>query len=55
MNTILFPEGWSQKHKSFYNEVSTYQREGKNKHDCGPDVLSEVAMDIIKPKGLVTA
>ena len=37
---ILFPEDWAVRWPEFYYAVMTYQKEGKNKHDDGPDMLT---------------
>ncbi len=40
---IYFPIGWENKWPEFYKAITTYQKEGKNAHDDGPDVLSGIA------------
>ena len=42
MQNIYFPADWKQRWKEFYNDVSTYQREGKNKNDDAEDMLTGV-------------
>lgn len=42
MQNIYFPKGWQYKYKEFYNSISVYQREGKNKHDDDADTLTGV-------------
>lgn len=42
MNNVYFPKGWEQKWKEAYHVLSTFQREGKNKHDDLPDSLTGV-------------
>lgn len=42
MDNIYFPEGWEVKWPEFYKHVTTYQREGKNAHDDGPDALTGI-------------
>lgn len=42
MRNIYFPKGWNKMYKEFYKEVSTYQREGKNKHDDGTDTITGI-------------
>jgi predicted phage terminase large subunit-like protein len=39
-STVLFPEDWATRWPAFYNSLMTYQKEGKNKHDDGPDALT---------------
>ncbi|EIJ69888.1 hypothetical protein HMPREF1049_1834 [Fusobacterium necrophorum subsp. funduliforme ATCC 51357] len=40
---IYFPIDWENKWPEFYRAITTYQKEGKNAHDDGPDVLSGIA------------
>lgn len=42
INNIYFPSDWSIKWREFYNSVTTYQREGKNKHDDSVDMLTGI-------------
>ena len=37
---VLFPVNWVDLWPEFYLAVTTYQKEGKNKHDDGPDALT---------------
>jgi predicted phage terminase large subunit-like protein len=37
---VLFPEDWKAKWPVFYEAVTNYQKEGKNKHDDAPDTLT---------------
>jgi predicted phage terminase large subunit-like protein len=46
MNSIYYPENWKQRWPVFYSQVTTYQREGKNKHDDAPDVLTAIVESI---------
>ena len=39
---VLYPEDWKQRWKQFYNDITTYQRIGKNEHDDAPDALTGV-------------
>jgi len=43
MNSILFPEGYKQRWRDFWNELMSYSREGKNRHDDACDVVTSVA------------
>ncbi len=43
MEHIYFPVNWRDKWPEFYDAVTRYQREGKNKHDDAPDALTGVA------------
>ena len=38
---IIFPQAWANLWPEFYRDVVGYQREGKNKNDDGPDVLTQ--------------
>jgi predicted phage terminase large subunit-like protein len=46
MNKILFPKGWEHLLPKFYRDVTTYQKEGKNKNDDAQDCLTGIAEDI---------
>ncbi len=40
MNNVYFPINWRERWPAFAKALSTYQREGKNKHDDAPDALT---------------
>ena len=42
INNVYFPSDWSIKWRDFYNSVTTYQKEGKNKHDDSVDMLTGI-------------
>ena len=48
MQNVYFPKGWKQLYRDFYNDVTTYQREGKNAHDDAPDCLTGVYENLSK-------
>ena len=48
MQNVYFPKGWKQLYRDFYNDVTTYQREGKNAHDDAPDCLTGVYENLFK-------
>lgn len=56
---IYFPHNWQNRFPDFYNAISSFQREGKNKHDDAADTLTGIAehvmskknVSILKPKG----
>lgn len=50
MNNIYFPANWHDKWFTFYQDVTGYQKEGKNKNDDAPDVLTGVAEQFNRPK-----
>lgn len=43
MDHIYFPKNWVDRWPEFAKAILTYQKEGKNKHDDGPDALTGVA------------
>lgn len=44
---IYMPIDWKNKWSEFAKDIISYQKEGKNKHDDGPDALTGVAEKII--------
>ena len=48
VNNIYMPVDWANKWQQFYKDVSSYQREGKNKHDDAPDALTGIAEMLTK-------
>ena len=52
MEHIYFPVNWADRWTEFYKAITTYQKEGKNKHDDGPDVLTGIAEKCNKISGL---
>ena len=49
MENIYFPEGWRHKFPEYHEALTTYQKEGKNKHDDAPDATTGIAEMINKP------
>lgn len=43
MEHMYFPVNWNHKWPEYYEAMSSYQREGKNAHDDGPDATTGVA------------
>ncbi len=43
MAHIYFPRDWEEKYDEFYKALVSYNREGKNKHDDAPDVVTGIA------------
>ena len=43
MDHVYFPKNWQDRWKEFSKAILSYQKEGKNKHDDGPDALTGVA------------
>ena len=39
---IYFPDGWETSWRDLYDDLMSYQREGKNKHDDAPDALTGI-------------
>lgn len=52
MEHIYFPVNWADRWPEFYKAITTYQKEGKNKHDDAPDVLTGIAEKCNKISGL---
>ncbi len=52
MEHVYFPVNWADKWPEFYKAITTYQKEGKNKHDDAPDVLTGIAEKCNKISGL---
>ena len=42
-NNIYMPIDWKNKWSEFAKDIISYQKEGKNKHDDGPDTLTGIA------------
>jgi len=40
---IYFPVNWKDRWPEFYKAMTTYLKEGKNKHDDAPDCVSGIA------------
>lgn len=51
-NNIYMPIDWKNKWTEFAKDIISYQKEGKNKHDDGPDALTGVAEKCNKILGL---
>lgn len=43
MNHVYYPVDWKNRWPEYYKAMTTYQREGKNKHDDGPDATTGIA------------
>ena len=43
MEHVYFPRGWQNRWPELYKALMSYQREGKNNHDDGPDGLTGVS------------
>lgn len=46
MDHIYFPSNWRQRWPELHEALTTYQKEGKNKHDDAPDALTGVAESV---------
>jgi len=42
LNTIVMPYDWSIRYPDFYKAIMSYSKEGKNRHDDAPDMLTGV-------------
>ena len=54
MEHIYFPVNWKDRWPEFYKDMTTYQREGKNKHDDGPDAITGIAEKISEDRRIKT-
>lgn len=52
MQHIYYPEDWKNRWPEYYNAMNKYQREGKNKHDDGPDATTGIAENCAKGRGI---
>ena len=50
MEHIYFPINWRDRWPDYYKAMTTYQREGKNKHDDAPDATTGIAEQFTKKK-----
>ena len=48
MEHIYYPVNWRDRWPEYYEAMTSYQREGKNAHDDGPDATTGVAETVIK-------
>ena len=53
-NNIYMPIDWKNKWSEFAKDIISYQKEGKNKHDDGPDALTGVAEKVINRNEVMT-
>ncbi|MEG2919103.1 MAG: phage terminase large subunit [Clostridium sp.] len=51
MEHIYYPSNWKDRWPKYYEAMIKYQREGKNKHDDGPDATTGVAEQLNRKKG----
>lgn len=54
MNHIYFPVNWRDKWPEYYDAMTRYQKEGKNKHDDAPDATTGIAEKMLAHKNKVT-
>ncbi|MBS5955380.1 MAG: phage terminase large subunit [Clostridiales bacterium] len=52
MQHIYYPEDWRNRWPEYYDAMNRYQREGKNKHDDGPDATTGIAENCAKGNGI---
>ena len=52
MNNVYFPQNWQDRWPEFAKDILKYQKEGKNKHDDGPDALTGVVEKTITGTGV---
>lgn len=53
MDHIYYPVNWRNRWPDYYKAMTTYQKEGKNKHDDAPDATTGIAESMNKRKWLV--
>ncbi len=46
---VLMPPNWKKKFPEFYQQLSKYQKKGKNAHDDAPDVLAAIYERVANP------
>ena len=46
MEHIYMPNDWKNLYEDFYRDLTSFQKEGKNKHDDAPDALTGIAEKI---------
>lgn len=51
MNHIYFPYNWRERWPKYYEAMNSYQKEGKNKNDDGPDATTGLAEMINNGQG----
>lgn len=51
MEHIYFPCDWHIRFPEYYKAMTTYQREGRNKHDDAPDATTGIAEMMNRKKG----
>lgn len=54
MDHIYFPKNWRYKYPEYYDAMTKYQKEGKNKYDDAPDATTGIAEKIINQNKLKT-
>ena len=54
MEHVYFPVNWKDRWPEFYKDMTTYQREGKNQYDDGPDAVTGIAEKINEDRRIKT-
>lgn len=52
MEHIYYPSNWRDRWPEYYDAMTRYQKEGKNKHDDAPDATTGIAESMTKTSGL---
>ena len=52
---VFFPKNWSKLFPTFYQQVTEYQRVGKNEHDDAPDCLTSIVENLSWGGGIAFA
>lgn len=53
MNHIYFPNDWNTRWSNYFQDMTKYQREGRNKHDDAPDATTGVAETIMSTSKVI--
>jgi predicted phage terminase large subunit-like protein len=51
MDHVYYPSNWKDRWQQYYDDMTRYQREGKNAHDDAPDCTTGVAEQFNKKRG----
>jgi predicted phage terminase large subunit-like protein len=39
---IIFPDDWKMRWRPFYDQITTFKKMGKNKHDDAADTVTQI-------------
>lgn len=49
-NVVFFPHDWKERFPKFYQHVTSYLAKGGNAHDDGPDALTGMVEEFVRPR-----